>query len=288
MSLYRCTGQQQIDLIIVVSVPPQVLNDSQASLSIGHSGIEVMLLSLFVDGESFEVDVSSRTELGFDRTRDVNWAFCFLRESVRELVREKVSSLRNDLPLHAQLLHSTLHYRKLDGDDARHLNCTAEGDFSVTLGEVQIAHRELSTFDVNWQVDFTASAQVLDVTITSMFRSTRNGTGTFFSHFLFDRSIAGPDVDIDRLGRLGDITIHVAASGDELAFAFVPEFEHFLGRSAAENAWVNEAGESNARDVARTAVYAFEVPDRFCGLGVDLIKEALHTISRVPSGQCKL
>lgn len=91
MSLYRCTGQQQIDLIIVVSVPPQVLNDSQASLSIGHSGIEVMLLSLFVDGESFEVDVSSRTELGFDRTRDVNWAFCFLDESVRGLVRETVS-----------------------------------------------------------------------------------------------------------------------------------------------------------------------------------------------------
>lgn len=50
-----------------------------------------MLLSLLVNRESFEVNVSSRTELGFDRTRDVNWAFCFLDELVGELVRETVS-----------------------------------------------------------------------------------------------------------------------------------------------------------------------------------------------------
>ena len=74
MSLHRSTRQQKIDLVVVVSIPPQVLNDSQAGLSISHCGVEVMLLSVFIDTEAFEVDVATRTELWLDWAGDVDGA----------------------------------------------------------------------------------------------------------------------------------------------------------------------------------------------------------------------
>ena len=72
MSLHRSARQQKIDLVVVVSIPPQVLNDSQTSLSIGDRSIEIVLFSVFIDTEAFEVDVATRTELWLDRAGNVD------------------------------------------------------------------------------------------------------------------------------------------------------------------------------------------------------------------------
>ena len=74
MSLHRSARQQKIDLVVVISIPPQVLNDSQAGLSISHCGVEIVLFSVFIDTETFEVDVATRTELRLDWAGNVDGA----------------------------------------------------------------------------------------------------------------------------------------------------------------------------------------------------------------------
>lgn len=68
-----------------------------------------MLLSVLVDAEAFEVDVSSWAKLWLDRAG------------------------LEDRGLHAQRLHAVLHYGELYGDDACHLNRTAKRDLAVSL-----------------------------------------------------------------------------------------------------------------------------------------------------------
>jgi hypothetical protein len=42
---------------------------------------------------------------------------------------------------------------------------------TVTLREVQVSHRELSTFNMNWEIDFAPPGEVLDIAISAMFGS---------------------------------------------------------------------------------------------------------------------
>ena len=50
--------------------------------------------------------------------------------------------------------------------------------------------------------------------------------------------------------------------GDEINLALVPGVEQLLVRQASDQPRVNETGEADPRDVARTGVEAGNVPDR--------------------------
>lgn len=59
------------------------------------------------------------------------------------------------------------------------------------------------------------------------------------------------------LGRQRDVAVHVAARRDEFCLALVPRLEDFGGGRAAQDAWVDEAGEAHAGDVAGGAEDAY-------------------------------
>jgi hypothetical protein len=63
VALDWCTAEEQIYLIVVISESPQILNYSEAGLTIGDSGIHVMLFSMFIDAESLEGQITPRPEL---------------------------------------------------------------------------------------------------------------------------------------------------------------------------------------------------------------------------------
>jgi hypothetical protein len=71
-------------------------------------------------------------------------------------------------------------------------------------------------------------------------------------------------VDVLGVGRFRNGAIHVCARLDQLALTPVPFCQHLGGGRAAQNARVNQAGESHAGDVAARAEDAFEIPN---GLG---------------------
>lgn len=85
-----------------------------------------MLLPILIDTEPLEIDISSRPKLRLHWPRDVNWR------------------------LHPQLCHAALHDGEFDGNDARHLDGAAERNLTISLAEMQIAHRELRPGYVNW------------------------------------------------------------------------------------------------------------------------------------------
>jgi hypothetical protein len=68
-----------------------------------------MLFTVLINTEALEVDVPPWTKLWLDGTRLIDWRF------------------------HAKLLHSILHDGEFESDNARHFDCAAKGDFSVTL-----------------------------------------------------------------------------------------------------------------------------------------------------------
>jgi hypothetical protein len=63
VALDWCTTEEQIYLIVIISKSPQILNDSETGLTIGDSGIHVMLFSMFIDAESLKGQITPRTEL---------------------------------------------------------------------------------------------------------------------------------------------------------------------------------------------------------------------------------
>jgi len=75
MPLHGCTGQQQIDLVVVVPIPPQVLNAPQRRLPVCNRRVQVMLFPVLVDTEAFKVDVSARPKMGLYWARYVYWGF---------------------------------------------------------------------------------------------------------------------------------------------------------------------------------------------------------------------
>lgn len=138
MPLDRRTRKQEVDLVITVPEPPQVLNHPQRRLPVRHIDVEVVLLAVLVDAEAFKVNVPTGAELRLDGTRDVDGGF------------------------QAQVGHAVLHDLEVDGNDPRHLDSTTKGDFAVALREVQVTDRELGAGDVHGEIDLAAAGEVLD------------------------------------------------------------------------------------------------------------------------------
>jgi len=132
---------------------------------------------------------------------------------------------------------------------------------------VQVADGELGALDVDGEVDFAASAQILDVAVASMLWPARYSPSTFLANLLLDIIACCTGVDVLRKWRKRDGFVEVRVLGDEGAFAVIPGLEDFGGGRAAEDARVDEASELDAGDVAGGAVDAFEVPDGFGSVG---------------------
>jgi len=163
-----------------------------------------MLLAVLVHTESLEVYVSARAELGLDSTWDV------------------------DRTLHVQLLHTVLHDVELERNAACDFNRPTERNFTITLGEMEIADAELSALDVDREVDFRATGQILDVAISSMLWATRDRACAFLPDLRLDLIRCAPSVDILRLWWLSDISIHVRACRDQFSFSSVPFVKNLL------------------------------------------------------------
>jgi hypothetical protein len=109
MPLHRRTTQQQIDLIIIVSKPPQILDHAQGGLAIRDGGIHVVLAAVFVDAEALEGEVAAGPELGLHGAR------------------------QEDGRLEAQVGDPVRHHAQLHRDRSGHLDRAAEGDFAVAF-----------------------------------------------------------------------------------------------------------------------------------------------------------
>lgn len=240
MPLNRRAAQQQIDLIIVVPEPLQVLDAPQRRLPVRHRRVQVMLLAVLVHAEALKRQVPARAELRLHRAGDEHRA------------------------LHAQVAHPALHHAEPERDHAGHLDGAAEGNLPVALREVQVADAELGARDVDREVDLGAAREVLDVAVPTVFRPPGDRPRALLADFLEHvRGGRGAGVDVLGLGRLGDDAVE-GVGGDELAFALVPEGEDVGRGGAAEDAGVDEAGEADVGDVPGGAEDAFEVPDGFC------------------------
>lgn len=91
MTLDWRTAEQQIDLVLIVSIPLEILNDSETALSIGDCCVVVVLLAVLVDREALrscqhveegvsidesaylEVECTAWTKLWLYGTWNVDW-----------------------------------------------------------------------------------------------------------------------------------------------------------------------------------------------------------------------
>jgi len=94
-------------------------------------------------------------------------------------------------------------------------------------------------------------------------RTSRNRAGTLLADFLLDVFPGTASMNVLRLRRQGNLSIHVFAGGDELALTPIPFGENLGRRRAAKDTRVDDTSESNAGNMSRGAEDAFEVPDRF-------------------------
>lgn len=106
-----------------------------------------MLRPVVVDTEPFEGKISTGAELRLDRARVENGRF------------------------HAHLRHAVFDHVEFYGDCSGHFDGTAEGDFAVSLGEVEVSHGEFGAGDVDREVDFASAAEVFDVAVSAVFWS---------------------------------------------------------------------------------------------------------------------
>lgn len=115
---------------------------------------------------------------------------------------------------------------------------------------------------MDWEEDFTAAAQVLDVAVASMLWAAGYSPRALFAYFFLKLAGCGASVNVLGLGWLRDDTFEFGGA-DEVGFAAVPLSEDLGGGSTAEDARVDKTRESKMRDMAGGAEDAFEVPDRF-------------------------
>lgn len=220
------------------TISSQILDTPQRRLPVRDGGVHIMLHPLLVDAEPFKRQVPSGAVMRLHGPR-----------------QEKRT-------LHVQILDAALHHRQLQRDDAGHLDGAAKGDFAVALREVEVADAELGAGDVDGEEDSAATAQVLDVAVAAVLRAAGDGPRALFADLLLQLAGGGAGMDVLRLRRLGDDALELGRA-DELGFATVPLGQDFGGGRTAEDAWMDETGKSQVREVAGGAEDAFEVPDRF-------------------------
>ena len=126
---------------------------------------------------------------------------------------------------------------------------------------MQVPNAELRPLHVHRQVHLTTPRQVLDIAVSSMLWSAGNRSCALFTDLLLDVLAAGTDVNGLRVRRQRYDALEMRVCRDELSLTLVPCRQYLRRRCTAQNAGMDEACETNARDVAGRAEDAFEVPD---------------------------
>jgi hypothetical protein len=106
---------------------------------------------MLINREPLESKVATRTVMRFNWSWEIDWRF------------------------HSQIRHAILHDFEINGDNTRHLDSSAEGNLADT---------EFCSLNVDWEENLAATAQVLDVTISTMFRTTCYEVRFTFLRFL--------------------------------------------------------------------------------------------------------
>ena len=99
------------------------------------------------------------------------------------------------------------------------------------------------------QINFTSPGQILDVAVSAVFRTTRDGPRAFLADFGFRLLVSGSGVHALGLGRLCYDSLQ-GGGRDELGFSLIPFCQDFWGGCAAQDAGVDEACEAHAGDMA--------------------------------------
>jgi hypothetical protein len=73
MTLDWRTAEQQVYLIVIISEPSEVFDDSKRGLPVCDSGVHVMLLAILINAETLEGQVAPRTKLWLNRSWLEDW-----------------------------------------------------------------------------------------------------------------------------------------------------------------------------------------------------------------------
>jgi hypothetical protein len=156
---------------------------------------------------------------------------------------------------------------------AYHLNGAAEGQLSVSLGEVKVTQGQVGSFNVDWEVATRAAAEVLDVDVSSVLTA-RNGSSSLFVDLL--PNVVGEVLShigalgLRRKGHIGDST---RVGSNQTTLALVPSVEEFLAWCSSDEPGMRNSSEPHPRDVATGRVHAFKVPNGLAGLGIEVVGE---------------
>lgn len=115
---------------------------------------------------------------------------------------------------------------------------------------MEVADTELGAWNVHREKGTRSARQILNVAITSVLWAARDGACALFTDFLLQCLVSGACMDVLWLRRLGDDALKVG-SGDELRFTAIPLSQDLGRRSTAKDARMNQARESDMRQMAR-------------------------------------
>lgn len=102
VALHGRTAEQQIDLVVAIPIAPKIFDDPETGLSICNRRIQIVLLAMFVNGESFESEIAAGSKLRL------------------------YGSGVKDGRLHVQLGHSVLDHGELESNHSSHFNGATE------------------------------------------------------------------------------------------------------------------------------------------------------------------
>ena len=181
-----------------------------------------------------------------------------------------------------------------------HFNGTAEGDLSVTLGEVHVSHAQLGAWHKDRKVDGASTREVLDVTVSTILAS-RNRSGRFGCHLVPGFIFALHRLEVSKLTKHGAFWFRKTSQrtsgkasteglflrstffGAQGSFAFVPHFEELVAGRRANQTRVNQTSETNTWNVTTRAVDTFNVPDGLGSSRIVIRQELAETRTNVMS-----
>lgn len=215
MTLNWCRAENRVGLRLGIAELGEVFDGIKAGLAIGDMDIEIVLLAPFIYGNAFKnkvVVVGRGDGTGFeDRVFDPVFGNAAL----------------DDLDSEVQ--------------PAGHFDGAAEGDFAVTLAEVEVSHGEPAAIDINWKIDARASREVFNVAISAMFTG-RDGARTLGSGLVAVFALESAHVGSRSAWRACERGNTVWVGRNQTGFTGIPSFEKLLVRKAAYEARVDQAG----------------------------------------------
>ena len=179
--------------------------------------------------------------------------------------------------------HATLDDIDMQMDPSGHLDSTAEGDFTIPLREVVVAHGELGALHIDGEIDPRAARNILDVAVPAML--TRwNCPGGFLARLFEGRTFQASEQHAFGRRRQCKRRNPVGIARDQLRFPFVPSRQEFVARCGADKPGVGDGSEANPWNMARGRIDALAVPYRLARLGENVCEKAPAILRREDTG----